>query len=189
MNTFIKYCLFCVIGLIFIGAVFALQSNIAQAAFTRDELNACAAEAAFQTYLKWENGDAERAATSLALVGYYGILEKRDVYRKSVDFRTLYDEWADEALGICKKHRAKHEPIKMPHYGVPHGYHISRSIDGSASIVKDGDPEPQFRCIDGYHDSGIPARPDGSGGCQPNAGGGSGNVTKKIDTTDFGVWR
>lgn len=141
----------------------------AQMIFDKHQLNACAAEAALESYM--ENGSKSRqgAEETLAMDRYQNILETAQAYHKRFGMyglKTIYERWADAAPAICAKHVINGESIVMPNYGVRPGYHITRSPEGSAAIVRDGDPEPVFGCAEEFYATGTPAQPDGSGGCQ-----------------------
>jgi hypothetical protein len=146
----------------------------AKIVFTEDELNAGAAEAALEYYMKeWARPGRTRedAEAALAVDGYHNILSQARAYNKRYgggSMKTVYEVWAERAPAICLRHKLAGEPIVMPSYGPPPGYHIVRSDTGSAAMVKDGEPAPQFGCAPGFHYAGFPAQPDGSGGCQPN---------------------
>ncbi len=162
-------------GFVMAGLVaYFLRSVVTRVVFTEDELNTCAAEAALAYYMN-ECGrpgrTREDAESSLAVDGYYNIIGKARAYQKRFGggaLKTVYEVWAERAPMICMKHKLAGTQITMPLYGALVGYHITRSPEGSAAMVKDGDTEPQFGCGHGYHSTGMPSQPNGSGGCQPD---------------------
>lgn len=143
--------------------------------FTDDQLDACAAEAEFNSYVKENHQRApkdsladirENAAASMAVDGdYHHITQTARQYAGAYSLRTVYDDYLQDGRDICLKHRLAGEQITMPHFDAPRGYHVYRDMSGSAALVKDGDPNPKFDCIEGYHASGIPWQPGGFGGC------------------------
>lgn len=140
--------------------------SLAGVLLTHDEINACAVMIARED----ARGDydlntkkmvpgvlsQEDADDSLLLNegDHPDILYKRDAYQSRFHLRTMYDDYVDRGIRLCLLKKAKSEKIEMPVLKVKDGYHIYRSAGGSAAIVKNGDKEPHFECMAGYHPSG-----------------------------------
>ena len=139
------------------------------AVFSHEELERCAAWSEYNNEMARKGANAQQVAMEMELEGDFGsILEMAAAYDKRFHIPTIYSQWRDEAPAICLKFKMSWTKIDYPPHGALPGYHITRSTGGSAAIVKDGDPEPVFGCMGGYHDTGARAQPDGSGGCQPD---------------------
>lgn len=66
---------------------------------------------------------------------------------------TIYHKWVAQGRDLCVAKKLRGEAIVVRKLEVSKGYHLS-SMTGSRALVKDGDPEPVFGCVDGWHDNG-----------------------------------
>lgn len=132
---------------------------------TRDEINAGAVEAAITDYRReydWKTktwtADVRTREDAIQSVlvdmgEHPDIIATRDAYARRFSIPTVYTGYVQRGTQIALAKRLRGEQMAMPELKVAKGYHITRAF-GSAAMVKDGDPEPQFGCIDGYHWNG-----------------------------------
>ena len=137
--------------LVMLGATwFFAPPSLARVLVSRDEINRCAQRIALREDYK---GDV---ASFLVDGGNQDILGISDAYHKSIGLDTVYTTWARKGARECLRLKliGRAIPPKITEAELPKGYHITR-WNGSAQLVKDGDPEPVFGCMDGYHPTGT----------------------------------
>lgn len=144
---------FLVIGVVAIAALaYFVPDVLARPLLTRDDINRCAAYIALH-----EKGgyDGDVAAFLVDNGSHPDFIAKSDGYHRSIGLDTVYTSYVRDGTALALRLKLTFKP--MPEYPseaqLPKGYHITRS-NGSASLVKDGEPEPVFGCMDGYHATG-----------------------------------
>lgn len=132
---------------------------------TNEELNACAVMVARADYRKeydwktkqWIPDVHTQDDADQSLIVDSGLRPNFIVIAKSYDWLgvpTKYHKYLEDGRKLCIKMKLAGEKIVMPVLRVCDGYHVTRSAGtGSAALVKDGEPEPVFRCAEGYHES------------------------------------
>jgi hypothetical protein len=132
---------------------------------TREEINAGAVEAAISDYRReydwstktWTPDVRSREDAIQSVLVDMGshpdIIAERDAYARRFSLPTVYTKYVEEGTKIALAKRLHGERMVMPELKIAKGYHITRS-NGSAAIVKDGDPEPIFGCMEGYQPTG-----------------------------------
>lgn len=117
---------------------------------SRSEINDCAVIEARKDELKDDEGDQQSADDSI-LVDYG---DPPDVVRMADQYDfvgpTIFRRYVNDGIFLCLFKKLTRQKIEMPSIKLRAGYHITR-WNGSASLVKNGDPEPIFGCETGYH--------------------------------------
>lgn len=139
--------------------------HAAEIVLSRDEINAGAVEAAIRDARREYNWNTKtwipdvrtrEDAIQSVLVDMGerpDIIAIRDGYARQFSIPTVYTKYVEEGIKIAMAKRLKGERMEWPVLKLRDGYHITR-WNGSAMMVKDGDPEPQFSCMEGYHPTG-----------------------------------
>lgn len=125
---------------------------------TRDEINACASKIARNEY---DNDDG-----FIVDNGYRpDFIAKAKAYRKYG--RTIYEVYVEKGTKEALRRKLLGRKIEWPIFRLRDGYYVSR-WNGSAMLVKEGDPEPLFGMIGsaqkspGYRE--VPPRSNGPKG-------------------------
>lgn len=133
---------------------------------TNAEINACAVMVAIQDYrsgFDWStekkipNERSEEDAIQALLVDSGpnpDFIATSAAYKRSIGLDTVYTRYVQDGTKLCLAKKMRGEEIVMPELKVRAGYHVTR-WNGSAALVKDGDLEPVFGCMDGYHPTGT----------------------------------
>jgi hypothetical protein len=126
----------------------------AQIVLTRDEINAGAVEAMISDYRRPGRSREDAIQSVLVDMGSHpDIIARRDSYARQFSIPTIYTRYVEQGAKITLAKRLRGEQMVMPELKVAEGHHITR-WNGSAALVKDGDFEPTFGCIAGYHPTG-----------------------------------
>jgi hypothetical protein len=137
------------------GAIYWFYPTIAAVAMTDDELNACAVQVALGSPVNGKYWTYEGRVDALLVDTPGGdLLGEARSDAKHYSLKTISQVWVDEGAKLCLKMKMAGETIKTPDLKVRDGYHIYR-WNGSAQLVKNGDADPVFKCIDGYHPNGT----------------------------------
>lgn len=151
------------LGLV-IGAYF-FWPTIAKAALTNDEINACAVMVARKDYRSgydWNTkkkipDDRSQESADQSLIVDNGIhpdfIALSDSYHRSIGIDTVFTYYVNDGIKLCIAMKLRGEKIVMPELKVRDGYHVTR-WNGSAALVKNGEQEPVFSCVEGYHPTG-----------------------------------
>lgn len=135
-------------------------------AMTKDEINSCAVMVAIQDYrsgydwntkTKIPNERSEDEAIDSLLVDsgpHPDFIAVSASYKRSIGLETVYTQYVRDGTKLCLAKKLRGEKIVMPELKVRVGYHITRQ-NGSATLVKDGMPEPVFSCMQGYRPTGV----------------------------------
>lgn len=81
------------------------------------------------------------------------IIPEARAMAKQYPAMTWVEKNRNEGIRLALRMKAAGLKIEMPELTLKPGYHITR-WNGSAALVKDGDPEPVFGCIEGYRPTG-----------------------------------
>lgn len=145
--------------------------RLAAVVLTDDEINACATIVALQDYRReydrktkaWIPDVRTEEDAMQSFIVDEGlrpdILRKKAAYEKQFSIPTVYTQYVEEGTKLCIAKKRRGEKIEFPALKVRDGYHVTRQ-NGSAALVKDGDPEPVFGFMDGF-------RPTGAGRIRP----------------------
>lgn len=141
--------LICILIVVAVAGWFFAAPSMARVFASRDEINRCAQRVALRE-------DYRGDVASFLVDGNQDILGASDAYHESIGLDTVYTVWARKGAKECLKLKLTGRPIPqaITETDLPKGYHITR-WNGSAALVKDGDPEPVFGCSDGYHPTGT----------------------------------
>jgi hypothetical protein len=139
---------------------------LASPILTNDEINACATMVAIDDYRRDFGNNAstslpfkrtrEDAIQSLIVdMGEHpDFIAVAASYARQFSIPTVYSRYVEDGTKLCIAMKMRGEKIEMPPLKVADGYHVTRS-NGSAALVKDGDPEPIFGCMEGYRPTGT----------------------------------
>lgn len=129
--------------------------KIISATMTDDEINACATIVALKDYRReydfntktWIANVRTEEDAMQSLIVDEGLrpdmLGKKASYERQFSIPTVYTKYVQEGIKLCAAKKLRGEKIEFPVLKVKDGYHVTR-WNGSASLVKDGEPEPVF---------------------------------------------
>lgn len=131
------------LALLWPRAIAAVVKPMAAIIASDDEVNACAQQIALADMYKG-NIEAFLVDTPNA-----NLIAQAKAYSWTAA-ETVMAKWVRQGREMCLRLKLTGQPIPKLITQVRPGYHITRS-NGSAMLVKDGDPEPVFGCMEGYH--------------------------------------
>lgn len=142
-----------------------IAGTVAPIVASDDEINACATIVAIKEYRRkydWKtkawmpDARSEEDAIQSLIVDEGerpNMLARKASYERQFSIPTVYTKYVEDGAKLCMAKKLRGEKIEFPTLRVRDGYHITR-WNGSAAMVKDGDQEPVFSCIDTYHPTG-----------------------------------
>lgn len=147
------------------GWFFLWPSAIAAMIVTKEEINACAVMIAQKDYRREYNWTTKQWVADVrpiedateSLIVDEGerpdFLAKKIAYERRFSIPTVYTRYVNEGSKLCIRKKLLRQKIEMPVLSVRDGSHVAR-WNGSAALVRNGESEPVFGCIEGYHPTG-----------------------------------